>query len=428
MRFRRNAFTAAVLCLAACVLLVGARTALQAAAAATPPVEAFFDDSQLHSIYLSVNSRDWESLREHYLENTYYPGDLRWQDQVVRNIGIRSRGTGSRSGIKPGLRVDIDHYTTSQKFLGTLKSFILRNQTQDASGMHERLSMLMFRRVGVPAVREAHTRLYVNNAFAGLYTIVESVDKAYLRRTFDEDEGYLYKYDYNTDDEPYYMEYRGSNPDLYVPHPFKPETHESDSHPNWIAELIRVVNQDSDTIFRTTIAPLLDIERFVRHIAIENFLADQDGTNGNYGTNNFYLYRFAESHVFNFIPWDKSEAFKDGPTLSIWHNIQDGAPSDKRNRLTQRALRFPDLRSLYLETLAACGRSASELDEGNPDDTRGWLEREIQKEYDQIREAMYADQQKTFSNEQFEEDVEKLKEFARKRPIVVKTAVDQERR
>src|SRR5206468_761116 len=181
----------------------------------------------------------------------------------------------------------------------------------------------------------------------------------------------------------------------------------------WIAELIRVVDQDSDAIFRTTIAPLLDIERFVRHIAIENFLADQDGVNGNYGTNNFYLYRFADSHVFNYIPWDKSEAFKDGPTLSIWHNIQDGAPADQRNRLTVRALKFQDLRSLYLNTLADCAKTVLELDEDNPDDTRGWLEREIERDYDQIREAMYADLQKPFTNDLFEEEVENLRTFAR---------------
>ena len=59
------------------------------------------------------------------------------RNQIVRNVGIRSRGMGSRSGIKPGLRVDFDRYTTDQKFLG-LKSFILRNNTQDASNMRER--------------------------------------------------------------------------------------------------------------------------------------------------------------------------------------------------------------------------------------------------------------------------------------------------
>ena len=413
-------------------LVVLTRVAIYGAAApdkpSSPPVEAFFDDSQVHTIKLSIHSRDWDSLREHYLDNTYYPADFRWQDQVVRNIGIRSRGTGSRSGVKPGLRVDFDRYTGDQKFLGTLKSFILRNHTQDPSAMHERLSMLLFRRLGIPAVREAHAKLYVNNSYVGLYSIVESVDKEYLKRTLDDDEGYLFKYDYNADDAPYYLEYRGSDPDLYVPHPFKPETHESDSHPNWVAELIRVVNQDSDTIFRTTIAPLLDLEKFVRFIAVENFVGDQDGFNGNYGTNNFYFYRYANSHVFTFIPWDKSEAFKDGPTFSIWHNIQDGAPVEQRNRLTLRAMRFQDLRSLYLDTLNECARSALERDENSPDDERGWLEREVEKQSNQIREAMYADPQKPFSNDDFETEVEKLREFARRRSDVVKAAVARERR
>jgi spore coat protein CotH len=420
---------AGVLVLAFVVLGRGAIAAAQPQSpSSSPPVDAFFDDSQVHTIKLSINSRDWESLREHYQDNTYYPADFRWQDQVVRNIGIRSRGTGSRSGVKPGLRVDFDRYTGDQKFLGTLKSVILRNHTQDASAMHERLGMLLFRRVGIPAVREAHTRLYVNNSYVGLYSIVESVDKAYLKRTLDDDEGYLFKYDYNVDDAPYYLEYRGSDADLYVPHPFKPETHESDPHPNWIAELIRVINQDGDTIFRTTIAPLLDLEKFVKHIAVENFLADQDGVNGNYGTNNFYLYRYADSHVFTFIPWDKSETFKDGAELSIWHNIQEGAPAEQRNRLTLRAMRFQDLRNLYLDTLGECARAALERDDTTPDDERGWLEREVEHEASQIRDAMYADPQKTFSNDDFESEVEKLRDFARRRSDFVKAAIARERR
>src|SRR5580765_6347540 len=166
---------------------VAAQTAAPVAPAA--PADAFFDDSVVHDIRLSINSRDWQALKANPLENTYYPADFRWRDQVVRNIGIRSRGTGSRSGVKPGLRVDFDRYSTEQKFLGRLKSFVLRNNTQDASGMHERISMLFFRRMGAPAPREAHTRLFVNNAYAGLYTIVESVDKDFLRSVDGEDGG-----------------------------------------------------------------------------------------------------------------------------------------------------------------------------------------------------------------------------------------------
>ena len=142
---------------------------------------AFFDDTVVHRIDLLINSRDWQSLIDNYLDNTYYPADFKWRDQTVRNVGIRSRGTGSRSGVKPGLRVDFNHYSPTQAMLG-LKQFDLRNQTQDASNMHERVSMLLFRRMGLPASREAHSTLSINNAYAGLYTIVESVDKSFLLR------------------------------------------------------------------------------------------------------------------------------------------------------------------------------------------------------------------------------------------------------
>ena len=107
----------------------------------------------------------------------------------MRNIGIRSRGTGSRSGVKPGLRVDFDRYTTDQKFLG-LKSFILRNNTQDPTDMRERVSMQLFPPHGHdPASARRMRSCTSNNEYAGLFTIVESLDKEFLQKNFSENDG-----------------------------------------------------------------------------------------------------------------------------------------------------------------------------------------------------------------------------------------------
>src|SRR5262249_19115251 len=127
-----------VLVLSASLVLTASSAAVAQVAPAPDPADPFFDDTVLHDIFITINSRDWEGLKEHFLENTYYPCDFKWKGITVRNIGIRSRGTGSRSGTKPGLRVDFDRYTTDQKFLG-LKSVILRNNTQDETGMRERI-------------------------------------------------------------------------------------------------------------------------------------------------------------------------------------------------------------------------------------------------------------------------------------------------
>ncbi len=414
--FRVVVFAAA---LVASIGRAGAQTV--PATPAAQPDDAFFDDTLLHTIFVSMNTKDWQALQEHALDNTYYPADLRWNSQVVRNIGIRSRGTGSRSGIKPGLRVDFDRYSTDQKFLG-LKSVVLRNNTQDASGLHERISMALFRRLGLPAPREAHTKLYINNAYAGLYTIVESVDKAYVQRTYGEDEGYLFKYDYNVGDLPYYFESRGPDGDLYVPHPFKPETHESDPHAEILAALVDTINiDDSQLVFRSTIEGFLDLAKFVQHIAVEAFLADTDGFNGDWGMNNFYMYRMAAGNLFRIIPWDKSEAFKGGVESSIWRNIA-GLASWRPNRLTRRALRDADLRTLFLDTLDAAANVTAERDPAAPSDSRGWMEREIDREYQQIRDwaALAPADQAVFSREQFEQEVDNLRTFARERPDFVR--------
>ena len=147
----------------------------------------------VQQVRLVLNSKDWQALKDGYRENTYFPADLHWNGMVVRNIGIRSRGGGSRSPTKPGLRLDFDRYATTQKFLG-LKSLVLDNLAQDLPMMRERLAMTFLAKMGRPAPRVVHAGLWVNGDFCGVYTIVESIDKDFLERTLGEDDGYLYEY------------------------------------------------------------------------------------------------------------------------------------------------------------------------------------------------------------------------------------------
>jgi spore coat protein CotH len=385
------------------------------------PSAPFFDDTVLHDLKLWINSRDWETLKSNFLSNAYYPADLQWNAETVRNVGIRSRGNGSRSGFKPGLRVDIDRYSSTQKFL-ELKSFVLRNNTQDPSQMHEWLSMLFFRRMGLPASREAFARLFVNNQYVGLYTIVESVDKSFLTREFGEDGGYLYDYEYPADAAPFYFEDRGSDAAAYVPLPFKPETHENNARPEVIANMVQAINS-SGANFRAAVAEFIDLAQFIRHVAAEVFLAEQDGVLGEWGMNNFFMYRPEFSNQFRLIVWDKSQAFVMGQAYSIWHNITD-VPEASRNRLMSRALESPDLRSLYLDTLLEAGSLASEVPiDSLPGDTRGWLERELDRGNALIGPAVLTDTLKPYTNDEFVAAVESLRLFARERTTFVSADV-----
>ena len=419
-------------------LLIGTLAATSLAGGGTglaqepAPVTAadFFDDQALQSIKLVINPRDWEDLRANFQLNTYYPCHFIWRDQVVKNVGIRSRGTGSRSGTKPGLRVDFNLFDENQHFLG-LKSVVLRNNVQDASNLHERLAMQLFTKVGLPASREAHTRLYVNGEYAGLYSIVESVDKVFLGAHYNQDGGYLYEYDYDVDDQPYRFEFKGPAASLYSPKPFKPVTHELDPNPAPLVDMIRAIKETSKPQFTTVMARYLDLQAFVIHTAIETFLSEVDGVVGDYGMNNYYLYRYEGTTISTLIPWDKSESFKGGITRGIWHNIDD-VPSWLQNLLMTRTMQVPELRGLYLDVLLRCADIASApapITEGDPSENAaeqaGWLEREVRRSYEQIRDAALDDPAKPFSNDEFEQDVQRLIEFARERSAFVRDEVER---
>src|SRR5687768_16935928 len=47
--------------------------ATTAAAQAPPTSDAVFDDTSLHEIRLTMNSRDWEALKANFQLNDYYP-------------------------------------------------------------------------------------------------------------------------------------------------------------------------------------------------------------------------------------------------------------------------------------------------------------------------------------------------------------------
>jgi len=384
----------------------------------TLPSDALFNDTIVHEIRLDINAKDWQTLRDNYLTNDYYPCDFRWNGMAVRNVGIRSRGQASRSSTKPSLRVDFNRYTARQTLLD-LKSVVLRNNATDFSSMHERISMQLYARMGLAAPRVAHTRLYVNNNYQGLYSIVESLDKSFLLRNYDENEGYLYKYDSLPTDAPSYLDYLGPAASLYSPHPFDPETHEDNPKPQPIADLVRIVHDASDASFPSAIAPYLDINEFIKFVAVTVFMADQDGFLGDWGMNNFDVYQHTNTTVHVFIPWDKSEAMKPGPDYSIFHNVDD-VPASQDNRLMERIVNSPALKNQYLDALSQVADAASELISG---DGRGWMEREVERENDQIQDAVFTDPTKSYTNDDYLAAVDAARVFARQRADTVRAQI-----
>lgn len=382
--------------------------------------DELFDDGVLHEIRLLVNSGDWAKLKSDFSANTYYPADLQWRGITVRNVGIRSRGLGTRNEFKPGLRVDMNRYAAGQRFLG-MRSVLLDNVYRDVSLVRERVAMKLFAKFGLPVPRESHAKLFVNNEYVGVYVITEELGEDFVRRVFrkpdsdEPDKGTLYEYKWL---DGWNFAYLGGDLDAYKPR-FEARTHENDSTAELYApieELVRDVNEVPIERFVEEVGELLDLPRLMTYLGVEAYLADYDGLVGFKGMANFYVYRPEGARQAMLIPWDKDQTFF-AANRDTGHGL--GA-----NELLRRAIEIPELHALFLDTLA---QAADEAEARGSEGGQPWMERELVRARDQIRSAVLADPGRWFGVQDFEDESDRMLEFARTRPAFVRCQVGNSR-
>lgn len=375
-----------------------------------------FDAQTLQRLDIDLHTADWNKLRQDFRSNDYYPADVMWNGIKVSNTGVRSRGVASRSGIKPGLKLDFGRYASGQTYLG-LKSLVLDNLAQDPSGVHESVSMWFLARLGVPAPRESHAVVYVNGDYAGLYTLVEPIDHNLIARVFrneaggEQTDGYLYEFNKAGE---WWLSYLGPNLDAYKPY-FEPKTHETKDDETLyrpIESLVRLINEKPAEELDQAVGPYLDLHGLVRFLALQNFIGEIDGFAGKWGMNNFYLYRPQHHDQHVVIAWDDDLSFLD-PAYEVTSYLDN-------NVLVRKLLEVPEYRALYYTTLSDAVRSANEA---TAVPAVAALELQIRRELDTIDRAMLSDPQRLWTETEYLDAREYMKQFAARRVRYVECEV-----
>jgi spore coat protein H len=381
--------------------LVLAASSLMLAAVSVQAADPIFDQSRLHECKLELDPADWAALRANFTTNQYYAANMSVDGETVKQVGIRSRGNGSRSGAKPGLKIDFNKYVSGQEFHG-YKSVVLDNVTQDPSMMREVLANSVFEAVGIAAPQISFCRLTVNADFWGLYTLIEAVSKPFLKARIGEESGTLYDYEYVDD---YRFTYKGDSLETYVPLPFQPQTNEGKLD-SGIVDFIKAINQTPASGYAAAMESYIDVRKFLTHLAVENALAEYDGVVGQFGMNNFYLYQYGNQKKFIFIPWDKDTSFQ----AAEWPVQQRMTTNEFTARLMQEAA----MKAHYESEVK---RIASNFV------TTAFLGPKIDAFASQIRASVSADPNKPFSVAEFEAAVTGLKGIASARAANVAAQV-----
>jgi hypothetical protein len=152
---------------------------------------AFFDDSAVREIRLYFSDSGWYNTlyKSHASDATdpYFPARFVYGATSIDKIGARFKGNSSfqRNGIKKSFKLDFHEYDSSARFLGMKKlqpSFMREKMFLDFAGKY------------IAAMRAVHVRLYVNDAYYGLYIAIEQPDKPMMQFRYGETEdGNLYE-------------------------------------------------------------------------------------------------------------------------------------------------------------------------------------------------------------------------------------------
>jgi len=272
----------------------------------SPDFDAVFVTDRVVDVELTLTESAYAALFEQPDTEIYEVASLVFDGDEVGEIGVRLKGNSSFSsversgGSRYSLKLDFDRVTPDLTLHG-IKKLNLSNGFKDPTLLRERIAYSMFQSMGVPAGRTAHANVWINGELLGLYTMVQQVDKTFLREYFDDDEGDLYKPELQSGG----LLYRGSQIESYPDLALK--TNESTSDHSAFLHFVDLLNNTADGELEAALAQVLDVDAFLRYLAVSTALTNLDSYQGM--GHNYYLYFDPSTGLATIIPWDLNEAF-----------------------------------------------------------------------------------------------------------------------
>ena len=371
-----------------------------------------FSVDQVISVNLDFPQADfWTQLQDNYAadENDYIVAHLTLTDvsgtHAIDSVGVRLKGNSSYShpGTKKSLKIDFNKYISGQNYDG-LKKLNFSNGFKDPSCMREKLFFEICREADVPAPRASFAEVTFNGEPWGFYTVVEQIDDQFLDWNILEDDGNLFKAGDNfggggppgsggnstAADLVYYGEDQANYEDRY-------ELKSNEDVNDWsdLISFLDFINNTDDAAFAAGIDFRIEVDAFLRSAALDMLFSNLDTYTGS--ARNYYLYHNQDSNLWEWIKWDANEAFGsytngagNMETLALDY-CEDSRP------LLQRMLDDPDLYGRYLQQV--CYLTAYFFNEA-------YLHPRIDELRDLIAPAVYADDNKMYSNADFDTNLE----------------------
>ena len=353
-----------------------------------------FDDTQVHEFHLTFEQENFlELLQENYDNGSheYISATFEFNNEIYENVGTRFKGGGSMNypSWKKPFKIKFDAFIEDQEFYG-LDKLSLSNGYNDPTQIREKIFADVVNKY-IPGPRANFIKLFINGSYWGLYTNVEQINKRFLEKNFgDNEDGNLFK-----GDPIGHLVWLGEEQESYY-NKYELKTNELENDWSDLIYLIDRINNTTLAEYPDEIEQVFHIHNFLYFIAITNMFVNFDSYIGH--GHNYYIYHRNDTDKFIHIPWDFNFSFGlyniGVPPASIYNTqIFFGEPPAFNRPLVNRTFAIDEYREIYLMIYQYLMDNEFREDIYYPI---------IDQWADLIREAVYDDSLKMFTNEQFE--------------------------
>ncbi len=284
----------------------------------------------------------------------YVKADVELDGEKLREVGLRFKGNGSymlsAATRKRPFKIDFNRFVDGQKFHG-MQQLNLHNNVMDPTRLRQALSYPVFQVAGVASPRTAFAEVSLtidgecDHEPLGVYTLVEEIDKAFLRRHFQTDKGLLLKPEGTQG-----LEYKGEDWAAYSW--FEPKSKPKKGEAQRLIDLTRLIHKADDEKFRREIGSLLDTNQFASFLAANTLLANMDSFLTQ--VHNYYVYLPPKTNKFVFLPWDMDlsmGAFFMAGSAEQLQDLSISHPHVGENKLIERLLAWDEFNKTYRDHL-----------------------------------------------------------------------------
>lgn len=271
------------------------------------PAADLYDPAVLHTLFLEFDAEDWEDeLADFYRTDVVVPARLNIDGESLEHpVGLSFRGNSSyfsvSAGRKRSFNLVADAFDDGQRVKG-YNTLNLLNGHADPSFIREALFSHIVSRY-LPMYKVSLVKVVINGESWGIYVNAQQFNKDYLAEHFDTREGVRWKLPAGGDGG---FRYPGDDRGMYSNYQLKTGSAGDEAWEHLIA-LCKTLHDATAENAIETLSPILDVDRALWFLAVDNVFQDGDGYLSR--ASDFVFYEDPGGR-FHILPYDSNETFR----------------------------------------------------------------------------------------------------------------------